>query len=138
MPQLSLEWLFARLLAPVAWLMGVPWHECGTVGVLLGKKTVLNEFIAYLDMKTLLDNAKLVASGAKAAGSVPVLSHRAAVLATYALCGFANIGSIGIQIGGIGGLVPNRQHDLARLGVRALVGGALVSFVSACIAGILL
>ena len=138
MPQLSLEWLFARLLAPVAWLIGVPWHECGTVGVLLGKKTVLNEFIAYLDMKTLLDNAKLVASGAKAAGSVPVLSHRAAVLATYALCGFANIGSIGIQIGGIGGLVPNRQHDLARLGARALVGGALVSFVSACIAGILL
>jgi CNT family concentrative nucleoside transporter len=89
-------------------------------------------------MKTLLDNAKLVASGAKAAGSVPVLSQRASVLATYALCGFANIGSIGIQIGGIGGLVPNRQHDLARLGVRALVGGALASFVSACIAGILL
>jgi CNT family concentrative nucleoside transporter len=138
MPQLSLEWFFARLLAPVAWLIGIPWSECGTVGVLLGKKTVLNEFIAYLDMKTLLDNAKLVASGAKAAGSVPVLSQRASVLATYALCGFANIGSIGIQIGGIGGLVPNRQHDLARLGVRALVGGALASFVSACIAGILL
>ena len=138
MPQLSLEWLFARLLAPVAWLIGIPWSECGTVGVLLGKKTVLNEFIAYLDLKTLLDNAKLVASGAKAAGSVPVLSERAAVLATYALCGFANVGSIGIQIGGIGGLAPNRQHDLARLGVRALLGGALTSFVSACIAGILL
>jgi CNT family concentrative nucleoside transporter len=138
MPQLSLEWVFARVLAPVAWLMGVPWSECGTVGVLLGKKTVLNEFIAYLDMRTLLENAKLVASGAKAAGTVPVLSGRATVLATYALAGFANIGSIGIQIGGIGGLAPNRQHDLARLGVRALVAGSLTSFVSACIAGMLL
>ena len=69
---------------------------------------------------------------------MPVLSQRAVVLATYALCGFANISSIGIQIGGIGGLAPNRQHDLARLGVRALVAGALTNFVNACIAGILL
>ena len=138
MPQLSLEWLFARVLAPVAWLIGIPWSECGTVGVLLGKKTVLNEFIAYLDMRTLLENARLIASGAKAAGSAPVLSERAVVLATYALSGFANIGSIGIQIGGIGGLAPNRQHDLARLGVRALIAGALTNFVNACIAGVLL
>ncbi len=137
MPQLSLEWLFARLFAPVAWLIGVPWSDCGTVGVLLGKKTALNEFIAYLDMKTLLDNAKLVASGAATAGSVSVLSERATVLATYALAGFANISSIGIQIGGIGGLVPDRQHDLARLGARALAAGALTNLVSACIAGIL-
>jgi CNT family concentrative nucleoside transporter len=137
MPQLSLEWLFARVLAPVAWLIGIPWSECGTVGVLLGKKTVLNEFIAYLDMKTLLDNAKLIASGAKPVGSLTVLSERAVVLATYALAGFANIGSIGIQIGGIGGLAPNRQHDLAKLGVRALVAGSLTNFVSACIAGML-
>jgi CNT family concentrative nucleoside transporter len=137
-PQLSLEFLFARLLAPVAWLIGVPWHEAGRVGVLLGKKTVLNEFIAYLDMKTLLDNAKAVAAGAKAAGSLPVLSPRAVVLSTYALAGFSNISSIAIQIGGIGGLAPTRQHDLAKLGVRALIAGALTNFVSACIAGILL
>lgn len=138
MPQLSLEWLFARIFAPIAWLIGIPWSDCGTVGVLLGKKTALNEFIAYLDMKTLLDNAKLVVTGAKAAGSVTVLSQRATVLATYALAGFSNISSIGIQIGGIGGLVPNRQHDLAKLGVRALIAGALTNFVSACIAGMLL
>ncbi len=138
MPQLSLEWLFARVLAPVAWLIGVPWHEAGAVGVLLGKKTVLNEFIAYLDMRTLLENAKLIASGAKPAGSLPVLSDRSVVLSTYALCGFANISSIAIQIGGIGGLAPNRSHDLARLGVRALAAGALTNFVNACIAGVLL
>jgi CNT family concentrative nucleoside transporter len=138
MPQLSLEWLFARLLAPIAWLIGVPWSECGSVAVLLGKKTVLNEFIAYLDMRTLLDNAKAIASGTAAAGSVAVLSTRATVLATYALAGFSNISSIAIQIGGIGGLAPSRQHDLARLGVRALAAGALTNFISACIAGVLL
>jgi len=136
MPQLSLEWLFARLLAPVAWLIGVPWSECGSVGVLLGKKTVLNEFIAYLDLKTLLDNAKAAASGA--AAGLPTLSPRAVVLSTYALCGFSNISSIAIQIGGIGGLAPTRQHDLAKLGVRALAAGALTNFVNACIAGVLL
>ncbi len=138
MPQLSLEWLFARVFAPVAWLMGVPWSESGQVAVLLGKKTVLNEFIAYLDMKTLLDNAKAIAAGTAGAGSLPVLSDRAVVLATYALGGFANIGSIGIQIGGIGGLAPKRQSDLAKLGIRALIAGMLTNFVSACIAGILL
>ena len=116
-PDLSLEWLFARLLAPVAWLLGIAWAEAGRVGVLLGKKTILNEFIAYSDMKMLLDNAKAVAAGTAAAGSVPVLSPRAVVLATYALCGFANIGSIGIQIGGIGPLANGRQSDLAKLGV---------------------
>jgi concentrative nucleoside transporter, CNT family len=138
MPHLSLEYLFAHLLAPVAWLIGVPWSEAGRVGVLLGKKTVLNEFIAYADMKTLLDNAKLIASGGAAAGSLPVLSARAVVLSTYALCGFSNISSIAIQIGGIGGIAPNRQHDLARLGVRALVAGSLANFLNACVAGILL
>ncbi|MBI4914841.1 MAG: NupC/NupG family nucleoside CNT transporter [Acidobacteria bacterium] len=138
LPQLSLDWLFARAFAPVAWLMGVPWAECGQVGVLVGKKIALNEFIAYLDMKTLLDNAAAIASGAQAAGSVPVLSPRTVVLSTYALCGFANISSIAIQIGGIGGIAPDRQADLARLGVRALLAGTLVNVVNACIAGILL
>lgn len=124
LPQLSLEWLLSFLMAPVAWLMGVPFADCGQVAVLLGKKTILNEFIAYLDLKKLID--------AKA------ISDRSAIIATYALCGFANIGSIGITIGGIGGMAPERQHDLARLGVRAMVGGALANFMTACIAGMLL
>jgi concentrative nucleoside transporter, CNT family len=136
-PALSLEMLFSFLLAPVAWLIGIPWAEAGRVGILLGKKTVLNEFIAYMDMKTFIDNARAVANGTAAAG-VPVLSPRAIVLATYALCGFANIGSIGIQIGGTGPLAPNRQRDLATLGARALLAGALTNFINACIAGVLL
>lgn len=138
LPQLSLDWIFARALAPVGWLLGISWAECGQVGVLLGKKIALNEFIAYLDMKTLIDNAAAIAAGSKAAGSVPVLSPRALVLSTYALCGFANISSIAIQIGGIGGLAPERQPELAKLGVRALLAGTLVNVVNACIAGILL
>ena len=138
MPQLSLEWIFARALSPVAWLVGVPWADCGGVGVLLGKKIALNEFIAYADMKVLLDNAAAMAAGKAAAGSLAVLSDRAVVLSTYALCGFANISSIAIQIGGIGAMAPNRQHDLARLGVRALVAGTLTNLANACIAGILL
>jgi CNT family concentrative nucleoside transporter len=138
LPQLSLDWIFARLFAPVAWLLGVVWSDCASVGVLLGKKVALNEFIAYLDMKTLLDNATAVAAGTQAAGSAPVLQPRTVVLATYALCGFANISSIAIQIGGIGGIAPDRSGDLAKLGVRALLAGTLVNLVNACIAGILL
>lgn len=137
MPQLSLEWIFSRIFSPVAWLVGVPWADCGTVGVLLGKKIALNEFIAYADMKVLLDNAAAVARGA-APGPLPVLSERGVVLGTYALCGFANISSVAIQIGGIGGIAPTRQGDLAKLGVRALVAGTLVNLANACVAGILL
>ncbi len=123
-PNFSLEIILAALLAPVAWLMGVPWTDCAAVGALLGKKTVLNEFIAYLDLQTLIeDNA---------------ISERAAIIATYALCGFANIGSIGIQIGGIGGMAPNRRADLARIGFRAMVAGTLACFMTACIAGMLI
>lgn len=124
LPQLTLESILAIILAPVAWLMGVPWSDCGQVAVLLGKKTILNEFIAYLDLKALIEQSQL--------------SERSIIIATYALCGFSNIGSIGIQLGGIGGIVPNRQPDLARLGVRALVGGTLACFMTACIAGMLL
>lgn len=124
LPQLSLEWLFSLVLAPVAWLMGVPWADCGEVAVLLGKKTVLNEFIAYVDLKALIDKG--------------AISQRAEVISTYALCGFANIGSIGMQIGGIGAIAPERQKDVAQLGVRAMVAGSLANFMTACIAGILL
>ncbi len=138
LPQLSLEFIFSYLLAPVAWLMGVPWDDCAQVGVLLGKKTILNEFIAYLDLKTLMENSDKISSGAATAGSLPVISERAKIIATYALCGFSNIGSIGIQIGGIGGIAPNRQADLAQMGVRAMIGGAIACFMTACVAGMLL
>jgi concentrative nucleoside transporter, CNT family len=131
-PQLTLELILSYLLAPIAWLMGVPWADCGQVGALLGKKTILNEFIAYLDLKTLIDNAK------SADPSLPRISERAIIIATYALCGFSNIGSIGIQIGGIGAIAPDRQHDLAKLGVRAMVGGTIACFMTAAIAGLLL
>jgi concentrative nucleoside transporter, CNT family len=131
-PQFSLELIMSVILAPVAWLMGIPWADCGAVGVLLGKKTILNEFIAYLDLKTFIDNAK------SSDANLPQISERAIIITTYALCGFSNIGSIGIQIGGIGGIAPNRQSDLARLGLRAMIGGTLACFMTAAIAGILL
>ena len=123
-PNFSLELILATLLAPVAWLMGVPWADCSEVGTLLGKKTILNEFIAYLDLQTLIEEN--------------AISERATVIATYALCGFANIGSIGIQIGGIGGIAPTRRSDLARISIRAMIAGTLACFMTACIAGILL
>ena len=94
------------------------------MAVLLGKKTITNEFIAYLDLQALMEEN--------------AISDRAMLIATYALCGFANVGSIGIQIGGIGGIAPSRQADLSRIGVRAMIGGTLACFMTACIAGILL
>ncbi|AFY30827.1 NupC/NupG family nucleoside CNT transporter [Calothrix sp. PCC 7507] len=123
LPQLSLQWILSFVMAPVAWLMGVPWADCGQVGALLGTKTILNEFIAFLDLKTLIEGGKI--------------SPRATIIATYALCNFANIGSIGITIGGIAGMAPNRQRDLARMGVKSMIGGLLAGFITACIAGIL-
>jgi CNT family concentrative nucleoside transporter len=118
----SLQALFGYALAPVAWLLGVPWKDCPGVGGLLGTRTVLNELIAYGQLKEL-----------KAS-----LDPRSFTIATYALCGFANFSSIGIQLGGIGALAPERRVDLARLGFRALLAGTLANFLSACIAGILL
>jgi len=124
LPQLSLEWVLSFVMWPVAWLMGIPLADCGQVGVLLGKKTILNEFIAYLDLKNLMEKK--------------AISERAIIITTYALCGFSNIGSIGIQIGGIGGIAPLRQADLARLGFRAMIAGSIACFMTACIVGILL
>ena len=124
LPQLSLELICAYLMAPVAWLMGVPWADCAEVGVVLGKKTILNEFIAYLDLMELVKQQ--------------AISERSQIISTYALCGFSNIGSIGIQIGGIGAMAPQRQGDLARLGVRAMIAGSLACFMTACIAGMLI
>ncbi len=120
----SLQTLFGTILRPLAWLMGVPWAEAAKVGNLLGIKLSLNEFVAYGTL------GSYIQSGA--------LSPRSIVIATYALCGFANFSSIGIQIGGISAVAPKRRSDLARLGLRAMMGGALASWTTATIAGILL
>jgi CNT family concentrative nucleoside transporter len=118
----SLEAILGWAMAPVAYLLGIPWEDVRSVGKLLGTRTVLNELIAFSDLGKLHDE----------------LLPRSFVIASFALCGFANIGSIGIQLGGIGALAPERRHDLARLGLRALLAGTLANYLSACIAGILL
>ncbi len=123
----SLSAIFSRLFAPLAWCMGIPWEDCPECGDMLGTKMVANEFIAYEAL-----------SKFKAGDAVGQLSPRAIAIMTYALCGFANFSSIGIQIGGIGGMAPERQRDLAQLGLRAMLGGALANFMTACIAGMLL
>ena len=119
---LSLPQIFGWVFAPVAWSMGVPWHDARTVGNLLGTRMALNEFVAYSQLGPL-----------KAS-----LDPKSFTICTYALCGFANFSSIGIQIGGIGALAPNRRHDLARLGLRAMFAGTLANFMTATIAGFLL
>lgn len=119
---LSLESLLGTALAPVAYLLGVPWADSRAVGGLLGTRTVLNELIAFGELGALKER----------------LAPRSFTIATFALCGFANFSSIGIQLGGIGALAPERRGDLARLGFRALLAGTLANFLSACIAGILL
>ena len=118
----SLQQIFGFVLAPLAWLMGVAWHDCASVGNLLGTRLVLNEFVAFLDLATLRGT----------------MEPRSVVISTFALCGFANLSSIAIQIGGIGALAPSRKPDLARLGLRAVAAGSMANFMSACIAGILL
>lgn len=119
--QQILGWVFW----PFAFLIGVPVSECATIGTLLGEKIVLTEFIAYLHLYESLSEG------------VTQLSPRTVVIASYALCGFANFGSIGIQLGGIGGIAPERRHDLARLGLRAMFGGMLASLMTASVAGML-
>ena len=119
---LSLEQIFGWAFAPLAWSMGVPWQDASTIGNLLGTRMVLNEFVAY----------------AQLGGLKEALDPRSFTIATFALCGFANFSSIGIQIGGIGALAPNRRHDLAALGLRAMFAGTLANFITATIAGFLL
>jgi CNT family concentrative nucleoside transporter len=128
-PGLTLESILGWLLAPLAWLMGVPWADAPAVASLMGVKTVLNEFVAYLQLAGTLE--------AGAAGGA-TLQPRSIVIATYALSGFANFGSIAVQIGGIGGIAPSRRHDLSRLGLRAMIGGSLAAFMTATIAGMIL
>jgi CNT family concentrative nucleoside transporter len=119
---LSLQQLFGWVLAPVAWSLGVPWRDAPTIGNLLGTRMALNEFVAFSQLGPLKDT----------------IDPRSFTIATFALCGFANFGSIGIQIGGIGALAPNRRHDLARLGLKAMLAGTLANFMTATIAGFLL
>jgi CNT family concentrative nucleoside transporter len=121
----TLQTILGWLGAPLAWLMGVPWRDAVEVGSLLGEKTVLNEFIAYAHLADMVKDPS-------------ALSPRSVVIATYALCGFANFSSIAIQIGGIGGMIPQRRHELSVLGLRAMVAGTLANFMTACVVGVLL
>jgi concentrative nucleoside transporter, CNT family len=118
----SMQEILGRIFAPVAWLLGVTWKDSATVGNLLGTRLILNEFVAYVNL-----------------GSIGnTLDPKSFVIATYALCGFANLGSVAMQVGGIGALAPSRRSDLARLGMKAMAAGTMANFMSACIAGVLL
>jgi CNT family concentrative nucleoside transporter len=128
MPSLwSLEGILGWLFRPIAWLIGIQWSDCQRAGELLGLKMAANEFIAY----------GRLAEWAQPESTVQI-SERTRQIMTYALCGFANFGSIGIQLGGIGGMAPERRGDLARLGVRAMLGGTLVALINACVANIMM
>jgi len=118
----TMQGILGRIFAPIAWLLGVKWNDSLAVGNLLGTRLILNEFVAFVDLGKL--------------GST--LDPKSFVIATYALCGFANLSSIAIQVGGIGALAPSRKSDLARLGLKAVAAGTMANFMSACIAGMLL
>ena len=120
----SMEAILGFIFKPLAWTMGVPWSEAGTLGMLMGKKIVLTELIAYGDLQKIIAEEQI--------------SDRTAIIASYALCGFANFGSIGIQLGGIGSMAPDRSKDLAKLVTKAMFGGALASWLTATIAGMIL
>ena len=123
----NLATIFGYLLAPIAWVIGTPWADATTVGSLIGQKLVINEFVAYMDLSKIIN------------GQVPgvSLSAEGSLIATYALCGFANFSSIAIQLGGIGGLAPDRRQDLAKFGLRAVLGGTIATLMTATIAGVL-
>jgi CNT family concentrative nucleoside transporter len=123
----NLATIFGYILAPLAWVIGTPWQDAQVVGGLIGQKVVINEFVAYLQLGDIVNG--------KVAGVS--LTEHGRLIATYALCGFANFSSIAIQIGGIGGLAPNRRQDLARFGLRAVLGGSIATFMTATIAGVL-
>ena len=120
----SLQEVLGIIFKPIAWTMGIPWAEAKIVGTLMGEKIVLTELIAFGDLTDYIENN--------------LISERSSIIASYALCGFANFGSIGIQLGGIGSMAPNRRSDLSNLVVKAMIGGALASWTTASIAGILI
>lgn len=119
-PALSFEFLIGYINAPIAWLMGIPWEDCVIAGSILGKKVVLNEFVGYLDL----------------IGNKENLSERSTIILTYALCGFSNFSSIAIQLGGIGTMAPEKRPILSKYGIKALIGGTLACYMTACIAGL--
>ena len=119
----SMEEIFGVIFRPLAWTMGVPWNEAQLVGMLMGKKIVLTELVAYGDLQNLIRDG--------------MISERSAIISTYALCGFSNFASIGIQLGGIGAMAPERKKDLAKLVTKAMFGGAIASWLTATIAGLL-
>ena len=121
---LTIESILGIMFQQLAWAMGIPWNESSLVGSLMGKKIVFTEFVAFSDLKLLIANNQI--------------SERAAIITSYALCGFANFGSIGIQLGGIGGIAPDRRKDIAQLIFKAMIGGALASWLTATLAGILI
>lgn len=123
----SFQGLMGWLFAPIAWLMGIEWRDCVSAGQLLGVKMVANEFVAYVQLMELSSGQSAV-----------TVSPRTTVIMTYALCGFSNFSSIGIQLGGIGGMAPDRRGELANLGLRAMLGGAIACCITGCIAGIML
>ena len=120
----SIEQILSIIFKPLAWTMGIPWAEAGYVGTLMGEKIVFTELIAFGDLQSMISKNQL--------------SERSAIIASYALCGFANFGSIGIQLGGIGGIAPQRKKELAKLITKAMIGGALASWLTASVAGILI
>lgn len=125
-PTLTLSRIFSNMFAPIAWLIGIPWSECFHAGQLLGTKMMVNELVAYQELGIMMK------------AEPALLSERSKTIMTYALCGFANFGAIGIQVGGIGGLVPERRNEIASLGLRAMVGGTISCLMTACVAGLLL
>jgi CNT family concentrative nucleoside transporter len=124
-PVITMEMVLGWVFWPVAFVMGVPFEDCTTIATLLGEKLVLNEFVAYAHLSDMLRTGT-------------DLSYRSVVIATYALCGFANFSSIAIQIGGIGGIAPGRRSDVASLGLRAMIGGTLAACMTATVAGSIL
>jgi CNT family concentrative nucleoside transporter len=123
-PDLTFQQILGVLFAPLAWLMGIPWQDAQQVGALLGVKTVLNEFLAYADL------GELIRTGA--------IGARSALITSYALCGFANFGSLAILLGAIGSMAPTRRSDVARLGLRSILGGTLATLMTGCVAGLIL
>lgn len=125
--QWSLRGLFGYVFWPFAWLMGIETKDCLMSGQLLGTKMVVNEFVAYSDLGNVIAGSN----------EQVTISERTQIILTYALCGFSNFGAIGIQLGGIGPLAPNRKSDLAQLGLRAMIGGMLACCMTACVAGLM-
>tara|TARA_Y100000590_G_scaffold438627_1_gene561673 strand:- start:619 stop:1218 length:600 start_codon:yes stop_codon:yes gene_type:complete len=121
---MNMQQMMGVFFQPLAWTMGVPWDEAKILGSLMGEKIVLTELIAYSNLSDLVNEN--------------LISNRTAVIASYALCGFANFGSIGIQLGGIGGMAPKRRRDLSKIGLKAMVAGAIASWLTATVAGLLI